>query len=262
MAKTVPTKTKATPPAVIGAEMAAMAGQGQATNAEDFAIPFLVILQSLSPQTKKNKPEFIEEAEEGNVINTVTSELFDGDVGITVLPVAFMRVYLEWKPRDAGGGLQGIHQREEGIQLEQTCSRDEKGNYVLPNGNILKNTSQHYVLLVCGDKVEPALIAMTSTQLKHSRKWNTNIGKVKATGPDGKEFSVPSFGCKWLLKTVAESNAQGDWFGWQIEKVGVLNDNEVPLLRAGKEFHEQISAGAVKVSEPAPEAASADTKVI
>ena len=35
-------------------------------------------------------------AEEGQIFDNVTNELFDGDKGITVVPVTFRKTYIEW----------------------------------------------------------------------------------------------------------------------------------------------------------------------
>ena len=73
------------------------AGQGLSeVNMDTIQIPFLKILSSMSPQTKKQKKEYIEGAEEGMIFNTVTEELIDGAEGITVVPCYFEPVALEW----------------------------------------------------------------------------------------------------------------------------------------------------------------------
>ena len=74
-------------PVVDLALVAQDAGQGLSEiNMDTIQIPFLKILSSMSPQTKKQKKEYIEGAEEGMIFNTVTEELIDGAEGITVVP--------------------------------------------------------------------------------------------------------------------------------------------------------------------------------
>ena len=52
--------------------------------------------------------------------------------------------------------------------------KGDKGRDVMPNGNELQNTAQHYVLLLKEDGgYEQAVISMKSTQLKKSRRWNS-----------------------------------------------------------------------------------------
>ena len=79
------------------------AGQGLSeVNMDTIQIPFLKILSSMSPQTKKQKKEYIEGAEEGMIFNTVTEDLIDGAEGITVVPCYFEPVALEWTDRGTG----------------------------------------------------------------------------------------------------------------------------------------------------------------
>ena len=51
------------------------------TSAESFAIPFLSILQSGSPQCKKSDGAYIKGAEEGMLFNSVTGDMY-GEEGV------------------------------------------------------------------------------------------------------------------------------------------------------------------------------------
>ena len=45
---------------------------------EDLALPFLKVLGQLSPEVNKRDGKYVEGAEPGMIINTVTNEVFDG----------------------------------------------------------------------------------------------------------------------------------------------------------------------------------------
>ena len=82
-----------------------MADQGAGLSShtmDDLAIPFMKILSSMSPQTKKNKTEYIEGATEGMIFNTVSQDLTDGTKGISIVPCLFEPVLLEWTDRGRG----------------------------------------------------------------------------------------------------------------------------------------------------------------
>ena len=49
----------------------------------------------------------------------------------------------------------------------------------------------------------------------------------------------------YRLTTQAESNDKGKWYGWEIEKVGPIED--MNQYQAAKAFASQVSAGEVKV---------------
>ena len=82
------------------------AGTGlEEASADDYAIPFLRVLQSMSPQLKKSDGKYIQGAEEGNLFNTVTETLYDGTEGVTIIPCAYKKKFIEWVPRESGGGF-------------------------------------------------------------------------------------------------------------------------------------------------------------
>ena len=55
------------------------AAQGaQNISQEDLALPFLKILGQLSPEVNKTHGKYVEGAEPGMIINTVTNEIYDG----------------------------------------------------------------------------------------------------------------------------------------------------------------------------------------
>ena len=68
------------------------ANQGaQNISQEDLALPFLKVLGQLSPEVNKRDAKYVEGAEPGKIINTVSNELYDQ---INVLPVFYKRKYL------------------------------------------------------------------------------------------------------------------------------------------------------------------------
>ena len=83
------------------------AGEGAAFGADEMQIPFIRALQALSPQLNKKKPEYIDGAEQGDLFNTVTGQVWKGEEGVTIIPCYQVTKYLEFTPRDMGGGFRG-----------------------------------------------------------------------------------------------------------------------------------------------------------
>jgi hypothetical protein len=78
------------------------ANQGtQNISQEDLALPFLKILGQLSPEVNKRDGKYVEGAEPGKIINTVTNALYDT---INVIPVFYRRQYIEWQDRGTSTG--------------------------------------------------------------------------------------------------------------------------------------------------------------
>jgi hypothetical protein len=76
------------------------------------------------------------------ILNSVTKKLYDGDKGINVIPCFYKREYLEWKPRELGGGLVRIYSIDDPIV--RTTKRDQFNRDVLPNGKLSGEHSKSF----------------------------------------------------------------------------------------------------------------------
>jgi len=221
---------------------------------EDLALPFLKVLGQLSPEVNKRDGKYVEGAEPGMILNSVTNEVFDGTKGINVLPVYYERKLVEWQDRgDSKGAPVAIHNAESDIMSQTT--RDKSYKDRLPNGNYIENTANHFVI-VLGDSPSTALISMKATQLKISRKWNSVMMGIKLQGKNGL-FTPQTYSHIYNLKTVQMSNDKGTWFGWDVAKVGPVEDKSV--YDVAKSFAEKVSKGNVEVK---PENQEATKKTI
>ena len=243
----VTTKTNAGALAAVNFEADANAGSQNMTQ-EDLALPFLKVLGQLSPEVNKRDGKYVEGAEPGMILNTVTNEIFDGNKGINVLPVFYERKYVEWQARGEGKGSPGaIHSADSDIV--STTTRDKSFKDRLPNGNYLENTANHFVVLL-GNNPSTALISMKATQLKISRKWNSIMMGIKLNGKNGL-FTPPTYSHIYNLKTVQMSNDKGTWFGWEVTKVGPVSDKGVYDI--AKSFAERLGKGEVQIKHGSDE---------
>ena len=181
------------------------------------------------------------------IINTVTNQLFDS---LQVVPVFYKRQYIEWQDRGTSTGAPvAIHEADSDIVSQTTRGKDYKDR--LANGNYLENTASHFVLTV-GDSPSTALISMKSTQLKVSRKWNSLMMGIKLQGKNGL-FTPPTYSHIYNLSTVQMSNDKGTWFGWEVEKMGPVEDKAV--YEMAKAFAQSVGKDEVQVKH-----GSEDTK--
>ena len=222
------------------------AAQGaQNISQEDLALPFLKILGQLSPEVNKRDGKYVEGAEPGKIINTVTNDLYDM---ISVIPCHYKRQYIEWADRGTSTGAPvAIHEADSDIVSQTTRGKDYKDR--LPNGNYLDNTANHFVL-VLGKNPQTALISMKSTQLKVSRKWNSMMMGIKMQGKNGL-FTPPTYSHIYNLSTVQMSNDKGTWFGWDVTKVGpVTEKHEYDMAKA---FAESVGKGEIQAKHGSEE---------
>jgi|TARA_Y100000114_G_scaffold156469_1_gene183739 hypothetical protein len=209
---------------------------------EDLALPFLKILGQLSPEVNKRDGKYVEGAEPGMIYNSVTSELFNGEKGLNVIPCHYRLEYIEWKDRGDGPGAPiQIHPSTSDILSQTTRGADYKDR--LQNGNYIEKTASHFVITM-GETPSTALIAMKSTQLKISRKWNSMMQSIKLKGKNGL-FTPASFSHIYNLKTVQQSNDKGTWFGWEVSKVEQVAD--ASMYQQAKAFSDSVSKGDIQV---------------
>ena len=207
----------------------------------DMQIPFLRIIQALSPQLKKSDPAYIEGASQGDIFNTVTNKVWSADEGVSVLPVHFVQKMLEFVPRSAGGGFEG-ELSADSDEVRQAVRDKDSGMELLPNGNELVRTAQHYIKIVHEDgSLESAILDMKKTQLKVSKKWNTLIAMQKHNGS-----TLPSFANTYRLTSIEDGNDKGSWYSWSVKLGDPIPDMDT--YQECKELHTSIRKGELQIS--------------
>lgn len=230
-----------------------------------YAIPFLAILQAGSPQVKKSDGKYIKGAEEGMIFNTVTQEAFSGEEGegVEVIPCYFTQRFTRWGARDAGGGFKGEYlatdpelknaKGEGGVESGKASVRffpDAKGKYEKKTSDILNDTRNHYVLVRgANGLLSPAVVSMTSTQIRNSKSWMAKMRNYTGVGTDGHVFIMPMCSHSFRLLTTPEQNDQGSWYGWKIELIGEVDKNSAEY-GAAKSLAKSVASGALKTVTP------------
>lgn len=210
----------------------------------DLALPRLQIVQDLSPQHKKNKPEYIEGAQIGDLFNTVTNELYGRET--LLVPVYYALEWLVWRQRDAGGGLVHVADTKEEA-VEFYSQSDEQSQLEI------LDTAQHYCLRIDPNspmdnpRMEEIVVSMAKSGLKASRTWNSQI---KIAGGDRWERL-------YKVGTIEADGRKGEYWTWRIAQQGFVTE---PIYRAAEKLYEVICLGQrsvdyteVRESEPAGE---------
>ena len=229
------------------------AGSGaESMTNEDFMIPRISLLQDLSPQVKKREKTYVDGAEAGSIFNNVTQKVTDGETGITVLPIKYRRTHLEWKPNR--GGFVKDHGSDSSV-LDSCVQDADSFTFVNDEGNEIVTTAEYFLFLIEDGKYEPAVLSMSKSQLRKSRRWNSVMNQLKIQSDDGVNFFSPAlFYTAYNLTSAPQTNEKGTWFGWEIEmlwgdKGGILSnmDNGEEIYLAARSFKEKVQSGDVKV---------------
>lgn len=179
-------------------------------NLDTISIPFIRILQDLSPQLKNKKAEYVEGAESGMIFNTVNEALYDAPLKFVV--GKFERYYIEWKPNR--GPFVAQHLPENVERRMNEFARDDKNKlFHVQTGNYFVETYIYYVLLPDYLNEGVCLITMASSQIKEAKKLNRAL--TTTCIPGSTKRALPYF-MVWKMAVVEMSNDQGAWWGPKI----------------------------------------------
>lgn len=192
---------------------------------QDVMLPRIDIIQDMSPQHKKSKPEYIEGAEVGMLFNTLTEELYPD--GIHVVPIYFEKLYLAWVDRDSGGGLIGIF--TDPTEAQQAAEANEKLAEAI-------ETPTHVVLLVDadGNPVGEATIPMSKSKMKVSRTWNS---LVRINGGD-------RFTRQYRIIVVDDKSDKGEYYNYKVQLEGFATEL---AYEQAEDLYESIASGATTI---------------
>lgn len=227
---------------------------------DDYSIPFLQILQALSPQLQEN-----DSLRQGMILNTVTGEVWDGKNGIAFVPATTQHVYVEWKPRNAGGGFVGIHEVNSDLVNHAKAASAEYGKYSTPDGNELIETFYVYGIALDDDgNASEAVLAFSSTKIKKYKGWMTKAKTIQIPLPDGRRIPAPLFAHRYRLKTVSDKNNKGQFFNWDAiafdgenaQQARLLPDD--PLFQSAVNIKSMIEQGKARAAYESQAPGSAD----
>ena len=202
------------------------------------ALPILKLLQNSTGEAQKRNQNYVDGAEPGMFLNTVTKKLYDGAKGIEVIPCHYKLEYQEWADYGTGSNRpENIYADNSDILSKTT--KDGSGKDRLENGHYIQATGQHYVLIVGDDGTEQALVSMSSSQGKVSRKWNSMMMSISLDGKNG-SYTPPSFSHSYKLTTVLNSGKGNQWYGYNVVKEGPVKDES--LYERAKKFYTSLAS--------------------
>ena len=202
------------------------------------ALPILKLLQNSSGEAQKRNQNYVDGAEPGMLLNTVTKKLYDGAKGVSVIPCHYKLEYQEWADFGTGSGRPENIFPDGSDILDQT-TKDGSGKDRLENGNYILTVGQHFVLIVGDDGTEQALVSMSSSQGKVSRKWNSMMMSISFDGKNG-SYTPPSFSHSYKLTTVLNSGKGNQWYGYNVVKEGPVKNPS--MYERAKKFYTSLAS--------------------
>jgi hypothetical protein len=216
--------------------------KGTSSKTEDNLVPLVYILQSNSPQVNKRSDAYIEGAEAGDIwLRHAAEPIVKGDEGVVFLPCYFFKDYVEWIPRDDGGGMVGRHpELPEEAEVQHDEKRPNRVINKMPNGNDLILTANHAGFVITDEgRALPYMIPLKSTGLTVSRAWMFMMNQKLSV--EGKPLA--SYSHKYRLTTKHRKNKEGEWFVLDVTDEGRLTAADKELYMMGRALEAAFASG-------------------
>jgi len=199
-------------------------GRGNENVGTHVTIPRVKLLQKMSDEVDKHHPSYIEGAEPGHFLNTLTGSSY-GDA-IYAISITFKNEFVVWRKREAGGGLLGSFSSH--ADAQDAINTQEK-----PLDYDITETHSHVLLLKDPEtgalEPTPVIMDFASSKLRISRNWNSQIGMK---GGD-------RFAGLWKISSVAVENRMGNAFmNLDVSFVGWAQEDD---YKAAEVLYEQHS---------------------
>lgn len=237
-------------PAFMG-DMSDVAGLGNSQNPEDASLPFLGILQQLSPELNESKPEYMEGAKSGFLASKSIgkfwpSRIAKGEDGMLVVPCGFQRNFVVWKPQ-RGGYVETLPYdtdllKRRGAKQSKVMVEGKERTMLMMDGNIVTDTMYTFVVDLEGN---PYIIGAASTAQGPMRNWMSyrNTQKHPKSG-----LTLPAFAKVYRLRTAEQTKDNNTWHNWKVDDAGFVTSQM--LYEAAKVFATKIAAGEVQIGRP------------
>ena len=203
------------------------AGRGISTKASDNLVPLLQVLQPLSPQVLAKNQQQIKGAKPGDFIAKVLADpVISGEDGIYFQPVGMYEEWVEWVPRQRGGGFIGRHDYNEGkppagAKLKPNKEGSRKPAAYSMGENDLVDTRYVPGYMWADGTPIPFVIPFTSTGHAVARGWMTRQTQLQLDGG-----ILPAWAAVYQLTTKSAKNNLGEWYKIEIGAAVPLFDLE------------------------------------
>ena len=218
------------------------AGLGASTDPNEALTPIVRLLQTLSPQVSEGDPKYIEGAKRGDIfLRDEEQPIIKGSVGFQFRLCLMWKGWVEWKPRDEGGGFVARYLNRPLEAIEK-----EPNHWYMPDGNELQDIMYHggFIIMPDGGEV-PYIIPMKGANHTVSKSWLYQIQAKRFS--NGKQ--KPSWMYVYRIKTQERQNSKGKFHVYQVTTEGPMmaetEDEFRQLYARCKAFHEALKAGLV-----------------
>jgi hypothetical protein len=218
---------------------------------KDQTIPFLKILQPLSPQLND-----LDGAKAGMFCNVATGKLA---TNMLVIPLVHCWNYTEWLP-DRGGFVRDWGTDEQGWKMQ--CDQENRTAFrpVTMEGNSIVQARHFYVYDVDEDTgdIETCIFPFTGTMLTRAKLWSSKIIYSPKIKTSQGLFRAPFYYYTYRMTTELIKRGTYRWYlpvitlnmkeGKAVSTLDLPNGRSI--WEAAKDFEKSFDAGEIRISAP------------
>lgn len=238
------------------------AGQGfENQTSEDVGIPYLVLMQPMSPEVSAEGSE----VKPGAWVNRGTGDAFQA--GVDFVPALTRHVYREWTSKEPSNSAPvGDHEIDSPL-IERVRREQEFGQFTHPDNpeHPLIETFEVYGIQVTPEGAGiPAVVVFSSTHIRAYKDWILRARSVILSLPSGKKINPPLFAHVyrltskrvekkphvWWVPTAAFAHPEG------AEKSRLLPSSD--LYNMAKALKDAVLSGQTKAATPSRGETAAD----
>lgn len=224
---TTTTTALSAPPEHTEIEMAADFGEDAGAGFDNFGagdmlIPQLVLVQDKAKAIKNGL------AKARDILLTSTGQTFSQ---VEVVPAITDHCFVEWVPRESGGGFRGRHSLDSQIVKDTLSMAKQKvgkhATYVRNvDGKLVANGETELietfeVWCVIADNGKPigyGLFSCSSMKIKPYKVWTNRMRAFQIPSADGKgKQDVPMFANRTIVRVVDDKNQKGEFFNFSFD---------------------------------------------
>lgn len=198
----------------------------------DVRPPALRLAQSMSPETKRSEPAFIDGLREGDLFNSITQEIY-GDKAMEILVINSLgHRNVEFDPTNKGQVID--FNVPDGDPRTEFTDEVRDGQKVRVRPRATKFYDYLVLLLLEDGRREVATLSLKGTQLKKAVTLNTLI----------KMSNLPSFAHRIALTPVPEKKGSYSYYGYRVAKVGYASEAD---YQAAEKLFAEMSGKTVQL---------------
>lgn len=239
---------------------------------DELAMPFLIVLQSNSPQCAPVKVGGVAGAKAGDMYNSATGELFDGETGVGFLACARDHKYVEFFPKEddgSGGGFVSVRDEDDeqvlklrGEQGQFGKIRNEEGAERAEGRSEPTEFVETYSLVgyTVSDwddlsTMSRVTVPFASSKIIGYRNFMNVVTGIKYRSQrDPSKMSVPPMWAhRYRLSTKYKQRGTQSWYILDVQleerpSIKSFIPRSNPLFEVGAKMNESFNSGAAKVS--------------